>query len=218
MMKTGSHPAELEARAVLARAMAHPYRLALLEAIFQRESSVEQLAERTGLSVTNTSQHLQQLRRAGFVLSRREGKQVFYRVGLGPMPELISALHNLSAWQQNEMQQVARDSLHQPHQLDGVSIEELLERIEQGVLLLDVRHAEDYAAGHLPGALSIPVDELHQHIGELSRNKEILAYCGGRFCVLAIKAVELLREQGFSAQRVSDGFPGWQAAGLDIET
>jgi len=218
MKKTGSHPAQLEALAILARAMAHPYRLALLEAIFQRESSVEQLAERTGLSVTNASQHLQQLRRAGFVLSRREGKQVFYRAGTGPVPDLLSALHNLSTWQQREMQQVVSDSLSHSHQLDGVSIETLLARIEQGALLLDVRSVEDYAAGHLPGALNIPLDELHQHVNELPRDQDILAYCGGRFCVLSIKAVELLRKQGFSAERVSDGFPGWQAAGLAAET
>jgi len=218
MTKTGSHPTELEALARLARAMAHPYRLALLEAIFQRESSVEQLAERTGLTVTNTSQHLQQLRRAGFVLSRREGKQVFYRAGEGPVPDLLSALHNLSVWQQNEMQQIARDSLYHPHQLNGVSIEALLDRIAQGALLLDVRSVEDYAAGHVPGALNVPVDTLPQHVDKLPRDQDILAYCGGRFCVLSIKAVELLREQGFSAERVSDGFPGWQAAGLQIET
>jgi len=218
MKKTGSHPAELEALAQLARAMAHPYRLALLEAIFQRESSVEQLAERTGLTVTNTSQHLQQLRRSGFVLSRREGKQVFYRAGEGPVPDLLSALHHLSTWQQNEMRQIAEDSLYHPHPLTGVSIEALLDRIAQGALLLDVRSVEDYALGHLPGALNIPVETLSEHIDKLPRNQDILAYCGGRFCVLSIKAVELLREQGLSAERVSDGFPGWQAAGLEIET
>lgn len=218
MKKTGSHPAELEALAALARAMAHPYRLALLEAIFQCESAVDQLAERTGLSVTNTSQHLQQLRRAGFVLSRREGKQVFYRPGPGPVPDLIAALHNLSGWQQNEMQQIARDSEYHPHQLEGVSIEALLDRIDQGALLLDVRSVEDYTAGHLPGALNVPVDKLPQQIDKLPRDQNILAYCGGRFCVLSMKAVELLRKQGFNAERVSDGFPGWQAAGLDIET
>ncbi|NIF30893.1 metalloregulator ArsR/SmtB family transcription factor [Enterobacter sp. Ap-916] len=214
----GSPQGQLEILAGLARAMAHPHRLALLEAVFQHESSVEQLAETTGLSVTNTSQHLQQLRRAGFVQSRRVGKQVFYREGEGPVANVLSALHNFNTWQHSEMQRVATESLYNPQRLEGVSIEALLARLEQGALLLDVRSAEDYSAGHIPGALNIPLEKLEQHLSDLPRDRDILAYCGGRFCVLSRQAVAFLRQKDFMVQRVDDGFPGWQAAGLRVES
>ncbi|NVD97756.1 metalloregulator ArsR/SmtB family transcription factor [Massilia sp. BJB1822] len=201
----------------IAKTLGHAHRLALLEAIFQRESSVERLTQLSGLSITNTSQHLQQLRRAGFVQTRRDGKHVLYRIGIGPVANVLAALHDYLDFQQAEIQRVVSGSVHHPEHLEGVSIEKLIAKLEEGVLLLDVRSAEDYAAGHIPGAINIPTEALEQHFAELPRDQDILAYCGGRYCVLSIQAVSLLRAKGFKAQRLEDGFPGWQAAGLRIE-
>ncbi|MDQ2187176.1 metalloregulator ArsR/SmtB family transcription factor [Alcaligenaceae bacterium A4P071] len=211
-------PAEtLTELADIAKTLGHAHRLALLEAIFQHESSVERLAELSGLSVTNASQHLQQLRRAGFVQTRREGKHVLYRIGAGPVANVLAALRDYLAHQQAEIQRVVSDSIQHPEHLEGVSIEELMHRLEEGVLLLDVRSEADYAAGHIPGAINIPTEALEDHFAELPRDQDILAYCGGRYCVLSIQAVSLLRAQGFKAHRLGDGFPGWRAAGLRVE-
>ncbi|MDE9432892.1 ArsR/SmtB family transcription factor [Xenorhabdus bovienii] len=207
----------LSEMADFAKTLGHSHRLTLVEAIFRHESSVEHLAEISGLSITNTSQHLQQLRRAGFVQTRREGKHVLYRIGDGPVANILAALRDYLAYQQTEIQRVVSDSIHQPEHLEGVSIEELLRRQEEGVLLLDVRSEEDYAAGHIPGAINIPTEALVHHLEELPRNQDILAYCGGRYCVLSIQAVSLLRSKGFKALRLGDGFPGWRAAGLRVE-
>ncbi|WP_341773146.1 metalloregulator ArsR/SmtB family transcription factor [Burkholderia anthina] len=218
-MKATDYPAEpLDALADLAKTLGHPHRLALLEAVFQRESSVEQLAERSGLSITNASQHLLQLRRAGFIQSRRAGKHVLYRIGTGPVANVIAALHDYLDHQHAEMQRVVTDSVDHPERLDGVSIEELIDRLDHGALVLDVRSPEDYAAGHIPGALHIPTEELERRLAELPRQRDIIAYCGGRYCVLSIDAVALLRAKGLHAERVSDGFPGWRAAGMRVET
>ncbi|PHM58491.1 ArsR/SmtB family transcription factor [Xenorhabdus sp. KK7.4] len=200
-----------------AKTLGHSHRLTLLEAVFRRESSVEYLAEISGLSITNTSQHLQQLRRAGFVQTRREGKHVLYRIGDGPVANILVALRDYLAYQQTEIQRVVSDSIRYPEHFEGISIEELLSRQEEGVLLLDVRSEEDYAAGHIPGAINIPTETLEHHLEELPRNQDILAYCGGRYCVLSVQAVSLLRSEGFKALRVGEGFPGWRAAGLRVE-
>ncbi|WP_338150086.1 metalloregulator ArsR/SmtB family transcription factor [Xenorhabdus bovienii] len=160
----------LSEMADFAKTLGHSHRLTLVEAIFRHESSVEHLAEISGLSITNTSQHLQQLRRAGFVQTRREGKHVLYRIGDGPVANILAALRDYLAYQQTEIQRVVSDSIHHPEHLEGVSIEELLRRQEEGVLLLDVRSEEDYAAGHIPGAINIPTEALVHHLEELPRN------------------------------------------------
>lgn len=201
----------------IAKTLGHAHRLSLLEVIFQHESSVERLSKLSGLSITNTSQHLQQLRRQGFVQTRREGKHVLYRIGAGPVANVLAALRDYLSFQQAEIHRVISDSIHHPEHMEGVSIEELIPKLEEGVLLLDVRSEEDYAAGHIPGAINIPTEALEQHFAELPRDQDILAYCGGRYCVLSIQAVSLLRAKGFKAQRLGDGFPGWQAAGLRVE-
>lgn len=213
-----SSVASLEGLANVAKMLGHPHRLALLEAIFKQESSVEQLAQDTGLSITNASQHLKQLRQVGLVQSQRDGKQVLYRIGSGPVADILASLRDYVEQQQAEIQRVLAGSIQQPQQLEGVSIEQLLEKLESGALLLDVRSAHDYARGHIPGALNIPAEELHQHLAQLPRNQEILAYCGGRYCVLSIKAVDWLRTRGFQANRVYDGYPGWWGAGMRVET
>lgn len=208
----------LDDLANVAKTMGHAHRLALLEVIFKRESSVEQLAEDTGLSITNASQHLKQLRQVGLVQSRRDGKQVLYRISSAPVANLLAALRDYVSHQQADMQRIVSDSIQRPEQLEGVSIEELLEKLENGALLLDVRSHQDYESGHIPGAINIPTEELDRHLAQLPRNQEILAYCGGRYCVLSIEAVAWLRTQGFQANRVYDGFPGWWAAGMRVES
>jgi rhodanese-related sulfurtransferase/predicted transcriptional regulator len=199
-----------------AKTLGHPHRLALLQAVLQRESTVEQLAELAGLSITNASQHLQQLKRAGFIQSRRDGKHVLYRAGSGPVADVVVALQLFAAHQRAEMQRVAADSLERPEALEAMSIESLRHPLDDGALLLDVRSRQDYAAGHIPGAVNIPAEELVRHLAELPRGQAIVAYCGGRYCVLSRQAVALLRARGFEAQRLGDGFPAWQAAGLRI--
>lgn len=218
MSATLSPLESLDDLANVAKTLGHAHRLALLEAIFKRESSVEQLAEDAGLSITNASQHLKQLRQVGLIQSRRDGKQVLYRVGSGPVANLLAALRDYVSHQQADMQRIISDSIQRPEQLEGVSIEQLLEKLENGALLLDVRSHQDYESGHIPGAINIPTEELDQHLAQLPRNQEILAYCGGRYCVLSIEAVAWLRAQGFQADRVYDGFPGWWAAGMRVET
>ncbi len=207
----------LDDLAEAAKTLGHPHRLALLQAVLQRESTVEQLALGSGLSVTNASQHLQQLKRVGFIQSRRDGKHVLYRGGAGPVSEVLSALQDYLSHQRQEMRRVAADSVNRPEQLEAVSIEQLTARLDEGALLLDVRSREDYAAGHIPGAVNIPTEELEPHLAQLPRDQNIVAYCGGRYCVLSMRAVALLRARGFQAQRLGDGFPAWKAAGLRVE-
>lgn len=202
----------------VAKTLGHAHRLALMEAIFKRESSVERLADDTGLSITNASQHLKQLRQVGLVQSRRDGKQVLYRIGSGPIANLLAALRDYVSHQRDGMQRIISDSIQRPEQLEGVSIAQLLEKLENGALLLDVRSHQDYESGHIPGAVNIPAEQLDQHLAQLPRNQEILAYCGGRYCVLSRDAVAWLRAKGFQADRVYDGFPGWWAAGMSVET
>ncbi len=208
----------LDELADAAKTLGHPHRLALLQAVLQRESTVEQLALLSGLSITNASQHLQQLKRAGFIQSRRDGKHVLYRGGAGPVSEVLSALQDYLAHQRQEMQRVASDSVNRPEQLEAVSIEALVAKLDDGALLLDVRSPDDYAAGHIPGAVNLPTEALEAHLAQLPRDQAIVAYCGGRYCVLSMRAVALLRARGFQAQRLGDGFPAWKAAGLRVES
>lgn len=207
--------ASFEALAEVAKTLAHAHRLVLLEHISQGERSVERLAELSVLSIANTSQHLQHLRRAGLVQTRRDGKRVLYRLGAGPIANVMAALRDYAAYQQIEMQEVISDTLHSRERLEGVSLEELLGRLDS-VVLLDVRSVEEYALGHLPKAINIPADELGQRLGELPKDTEIMAYCRGPYCVLSSEAVMALREHGFEAHRLSLGFPEWKAAGLRV--
>ncbi|MFD4838506.1 ArsR/SmtB family transcription factor [Achromobacter sp. NPDC058515] len=205
-----------DALADVAKTLAHPHRLVLLEHIQQGERPVERLAELSGLSIANASQHLQQLRRAGLVQTRRDGKRVLYRLGSGPIANVLASLRDYAAHQQTEMQGVIADSVHQRERLEGISVEELLDRMKN-VVVLDVRPAEEYALGHLPGAVNIPTEELERRLAELPKNVEIVAYCRGPYCVLSTDAVRALRERGLSAHRLNAGFPEWKAAGLRVE-
>ena len=204
--------------AAVARALGHEHRLELLEALAQSERSVEALAVRAGQSIANTSQHLQQLRRAGLVDTRREGKHVIYRLKNDAVLALIAALQQVAERSLAEVQQIVAAYFTSRDSLDAISRQDLLRRLAEGdVVVLDVRPEDEFAAGHLPGAINVPVAALSQEMATLSRDKEIVAYCRGPYCVLSFDAIEALRARGFRARRLEDGFPEWKAAGLGVE-
>jgi rhodanese-related sulfurtransferase/DNA-binding HxlR family transcriptional regulator len=202
----------------LARILGHAHRLILLEHIAQGEQAVERLVELSGLSVANTSQHLQTLRRGGYVQTRRDGKRVLYSLAQGPLAPLLQALRQYAEYNLGQIRELLTDSDQQPTRLEGISREELSRRlVEGGMTLLDVRSPEEFAKGHLPGAINIPGDELEQRLAELPADQELVAYCRGPYCVLSQQAAALLRAKGFQVQRLADGFEEWQAAGLGVE-
>ncbi|MEJ6781156.1 metalloregulator ArsR/SmtB family transcription factor [Aminobacter sp. Piv2-1] len=202
--------------AELARAMGHGHRLMLLEHVAQGERSVERLAELAGLSLANASQHLQLLRRAGLVGTRRDGKRVLYRLADGPVAPLLAALRHLAEHNRADVRELVAGSRQAG--VEAISREELLERMrENSVILLDVRPQEEFALGHLPGALNIPGRELERRLAELPAGQEIVAYCRGPYCVFSAEAVALLRANGFEARKLEAGFPDWKAAGLAVE-
>jgi rhodanese-related sulfurtransferase/DNA-binding transcriptional ArsR family regulator len=203
----------------VAKALAHGNRLELLEYVAQGERSVEALAAVSGLTVANTSKHLQQLRQAGLVESRKLGLNVLYRLGGDDVLVLIECLRGVAQHRLAEVERLINTYLTVKDSLEPVPARELLERARQGlVTVLDVRPAEEYAAGHLPGAINIPLAELEARLGSLDAHKEVIAYCRGPHCVLAFDAVARLRAQGRRARRLEGGFPEWQRAGLPVET
>lgn len=207
----------LEPLAEVAKTLGHPHRLALLEQILRDERSVEQLAELTGISVANTSQHLQQLKRAGCVQTRRDGKHVLYRPGQGPLAPIVAALHDYVAFQHALMREAITDSRQRPQEMQSVSIDGLLERMKEGaVVLLDVREDSEFAQNHLPGAINIPVEQLADRIGELAKDVEIVAYCHEPYCVLSMQAVAILQGLGMQAKPLAAGITEWRAAGLTL--
>lgn len=205
--------------AAVAKAAAHPHRLALLEQLAQGERSVEVLADRTRLSIANASQHLQQMRRAGLVAARRNGKFIFYRLTDDAVLDLLASVRRIAERNLAEVKRVARDYFEDRDRMEPVSRFELTERLAAGlVTVLDVRPEDEFALGHLPGAINVPLRELKKKLAELDATKEIVAYCRGPYCVLSYEAVAALRAQGFNARRLEDGLPEWRAAGLPVET
>lgn len=204
--------------AELAKALGNVHRITLLQQLAQGEYSVERLAELADLSIANTSQHLQQLRRGGLVQSRREGKHVYYSVSEAPVIEIVSALQRCVEYNIAQMRQLVLDSTYQKQTLEVITREELLCRMLDGcITLLDVRTEEEFSAGHLPGAIHIPLGELHQRLEELPAHQEIVAYCRGPYCLLSQDAVALLTANGLRALPLKDGFAPWKAAGLRVE-
>lgn len=218
MAETDSQIQIFDELAELARTLGSAHRLMLLEHIAQGERAVERLAELTGLSVANASQHLQHLKRGGFVQTRRDGKRVLYRLSTGPVIALLAALRHYAEHSRAEIRTLVADSFHQRDQLEAISRDELMARLqEQSITLLDVRPEDEFAFGHLPGAINIPFEELERRLAELSPDQEVVAYCRGPYCVLSVKAALALRARGFRVRRLEDGFPDWQAAGLRVE-
>lgn len=218
MVSTGPKQALFAEFAAVARALGSPRRLEMLEHLGQDERGVEALAQRVGLSVANASQHLQQLKRAGLVASRREGKFVLYRLADDGVPALLRALFDVGERNLIAVDRILRSSFAGRDSLEPVTRRDLLARIRGGlVTVLDVRPADEYAAGHLPGAVNMPLSALEAHLAELDPAQEIVAYCRGPYCVLSFEAVAVLRARGFKARRLEDGFPEWKAAGLPLE-
>ena len=203
---------------VIGRALASGRRVELLDVLANGERSVERLAALTGLSVANASQHLQVLRQAGLVASRRESTYSYYRLAAPEVFELWRALRTLACGRLAEVERLAAAYLDDRDELEPVTRAELARRLERGddLVVLDVRPAEEHGAGHIPGAVSIPVAELCRRLRELPRDREIVAYCRGPFCAFAHEAVTLLRREGFRARRLQDGMPEWAAAGLPV--
>ncbi|MEF8793213.1 ArsR/SmtB family transcription factor [Thiohalorhabdus sp.] len=200
------------------KALSNPNRLELLEYLAQGERSVEALAQVSGLSVANASQHLQQLRRAGLVTTRKEGLYVYYQAAGDEVVELLEALRRVGERNLAEVEQLIRSNLATKDRMDPLAAEELLERAQEGdVTVLDVRPAEEYEDGHLPGAANVPLQELGERLEGLPKDQEVVAYCRGPYCVLAYEAVARLREQGYQARRLEYGFPEWKAEGHPVE-
>jgi rhodanese-related sulfurtransferase/DNA-binding transcriptional ArsR family regulator len=201
----------------LGKAVSNPKRIELLELLAQANRSVEELAAASGMDFPNTSAQLQVLSRARLVEGRRQGKRVIYRLADESVTRFLAALRDLSRSRLAEVEQVARDYFEARDHLEPLGSADLMRRLEDpGTLVIDVRPAEEYAAGHIPGALSVPLGELKARIAQLPPAAEIVAYCRGPYCVLAPQAIEILRRAGLQARRLQEGFPEWRLAGLPI--
>ena len=202
----------------IGKALASPARLELLDLLAQGPRTVEALARQAGQSVANTSHHLQVLRRARLVEAEKEGVHVTCRLADEEVGTFFRALRHLAESHLAEIEVVTREFLKGREAMEPVDRERLLDRVRHGeVTVLDVRPPEEYDAGHIPGAISVPIDELERRLAELPRDREIVAYCRGPYCVMAIEAVELLLSRGFRAIRLEDGVPDWQARGFKVE-
>lgn len=206
-----------EAFAGTAKAVASPKRVELLELLAQGQHTVDALAQTTGMGVTNTSAHLQVLRHARLVETRKDGTKVFYRLAGDEVALFVVALRDLARSRLAEVDRVVRDYFGARDELEPVSRVELIERAARGdVVILDVRPIEEFLAGHIPGALSVPLDQLEAALARLPKRAQIVAYCRGPYCVLAPQAVERLQTRGFKARRLADGMPEWRLAGLPV--
>lgn len=215
-LSTAKH-ALFEQFARVGKAVSNSARLELLDLLSQGEKSVETLARQSGLSVTNASNHLKELRVTGLAAARKDGVRVYYRLADPAVHELLRSLQEVARRRLAEVRQIMRDFFEAPQAFEPVGASELLERMRSDdVVVLDVRPEDEYAAGHIPGAISIPVGELERRLSELPAEKEIVAYCRGPYCVLALEAVDILRSRGFGARRFEDGVPDWRARGLDV--
>ncbi len=204
--------------AQVAKALSNANRLEMLEFLAQRECSVEDLAKLTGLSVANTSHHLQQLRQMGLVECHKQGQYVFYRISGDDVVGLLANLREVAETHLSKINQLVDDYLSVKDNLEAIPATELVNRVQQGLItVLDVRPKAEYDAGHLPGAVNIPLQELKNKLKEFDQTKEVVAYCRGPHCVLAYDAVEQLREKGVRARRLDGGFPEWKLLGLPTE-
>jgi rhodanese-related sulfurtransferase/predicted transcriptional regulator len=219
MSSTGPKQAIYNSLAEVAQALGHTHRLQLLELLAQGERSVEELSAQSHLTFANTSRHLQLLRRARLVETERRGKYVFYRLaGDAEVVALIRALGRVGERNLAEIKRVMSDYFNARDALEPVSRADLLARLEDGlVTVLDVRSEDEFALGHLPSAINIPLAELERRLNELPEDREVVAYCRGPYCVFSFEAVAALRARGYRVRRLEDGFPEWKAAGLPVE-
>lgn len=207
-----------ESLARIGAVLSSAVRLEVLELLAQGERSVDELATLTGASVANTSQHLQKLKQAGLIVGRKEAQFVKYRLAGDEVVALFDALGAAGQAHLAEVDQVVRLYFTAKDDLEPVPAAELLERAKAGlVTVLDVRPVEEFAAGHVPGAINIPIRELERRLAELPKRKEVVAYCRGPYCLMSYDAVQLLRQKGLKARRLKDGMPEWRLAGLPSE-
>jgi rhodanese-related sulfurtransferase len=199
-------------------ALSSPTRIDFLELLAQAERTVEQLSSLSGATVANTSQHLQKLRQAGLIVGRKEGLYVYYRLAGDEVVGLLSSLAQAGAAYVADVERIVRLYFAQKDDLEAVPAKEVLARARKGlVTVLDVRPPEEYLAGHLPGAVNIPIHELQKRLSELPKRREIIAYCRGPYCLMSYDAVALLRKKGVKARRLEAGLPQWRLAGFPVE-
>lgn len=203
----------------LGKALASPHRLEILELLAQGERTVDSLATEMGLSLANTSQHLQTLRQAALVDSRKEGLFVHYRLVDPDVFELSRVIRSVAERRLADFERLVREHFGDRTDAEPVAMHELLKRARsKHVVILDTRPASEYVAGHITGAISVPVDDLQRRLRQLPKDKEYVAYCRGPYCVYADHAVEILRSKGRHARRLLEGFPEWRAAGFPVQT
>jgi len=208
-----------EQLASVAKALSHSVRLELMEHLGQGERSVEALAKLVGHSLANTSHHLLLLRRAGLAVARKDGKRVLYRLSGDDVVDLLGALRLSAERHSAEVENILSGFFRDRDDMEPVSREELLRRAKDGlVTVLDVRPADEYAAGHVPGAVNIQPSELGKRLKEIPKDHQVIAYCRGAYCVLSFEAVAELRKKGFNVRRLEEGYPEWKAAGLPVRS
>lgn len=208
-----------EQLARVGKAIGAPRRLELLDLLGQAPRTVEGMADQTGMSIANTSQHLQVLRAAGLVEAEKDGLYVTYRLASAAVADLFLDVRRLAEARLAEMDRIKKQFFGTQDDIQRVDGKELLRRARRGeVVVLDVRPAIEYEAGHIASAVSIPHNELKRRVSELPKNREIVAYCRGPYCVYAVEAVKLLRARGYKAVRIEDGVVDWRSRGLPVET
>jgi rhodanese-related sulfurtransferase/DNA-binding transcriptional ArsR family regulator len=201
----------------IGKVLASRSRLLLLDLLSQGEKPVETLAEQAGLSVPNVSNHLRELRAASLVRTRREGQHIYYRLAGPAVRELLRSLQDVAHENLAEVRELVSDFYEDPDGLEAVDVETLNRRVREGeVTVLDVRPSDEYASGHIAGAVSLPITELEQRLRELPRDREIVAYCRGPYCLYSRQAVERLRSHGLSAYRMEEGVAEWEERGYPV--
>ncbi len=213
----GSKQALFGQLALVAGALSSAARLELLDFLAQGERTVDMLARVSGLSVANTSKHLQRMRQAGLVSARKDGQHVYYRMSGDDVLQTVGALRGLAASRLAEVDQLVASYLTSKDELEPVASSELMARVHDGLVsVLDVRPPEEFIQGHLPGAMNVPLSELKKHLHALPKEREVVAYCRGPWCVLSFEAVALLRQKGYQARRLEGGLPEWRQHGHPV--